>query len=142
MNQLLVRSRACWGYGRCICPSLVSTSEHRKSVLFTLQGLVEKSIDVSACRLILDVCREWVFARHDGFPTMREKAGLLAKMTCLEYKRFEEPIWPVSRILSSASTRSPACAKEDKTKKRDNPPASLSLSLTSDCPNARRSLLS
>jgi transformation/transcription domain-associated protein len=68
------------------------SSEHRKSVLFTFQGLVEKSMDVSVCRLILDMCREWVFARHDGFPTMREKAGLLAKMTCLEYKRFEEPI--------------------------------------------------
>ena len=81
------------------------SSEHRKSVLFTLQGLVEKSVDVSVCRLILDMCHEWVFAHHDGFPTMREKAGLLAKMTCLEYKRFEEPIWPVSRILSLTSTR-------------------------------------
>ena len=68
------------------------SSEHRKSVLFTLQGLVEKSIDVSMCHLILDMCCEWVFAHHDGFLTMREKAGLLAKMTCLEYKRFEEPI--------------------------------------------------
>jgi transformation/transcription domain-associated protein len=66
------------------------SSEHRKSILFTLQGLVEKSVDVTVCRLILDICRERVFARHDGFPATREKAG--AKMICLEYKRFEEPI--------------------------------------------------
>jgi hypothetical protein len=76
-SRLLTRSRPYWRYGECGMP---------------ISGGHWKSIDVTVCRLVLDICREWVFARHDGSSTMREKAGLLAKMTCLEYKRFEEPI--------------------------------------------------
>ncbi|KAF8309342.1 hypothetical protein DL93DRAFT_2085770 [Clavulina sp. PMI_390] len=66
------------------------SSEHRKSVLMIMHGLIEKTGDSSICKILLQMCRDWIFSRSDGFPTMKEKATLLAKMSLLEYKRFDD----------------------------------------------------
>ncbi|KAF8339104.1 FAT-domain-containing protein [Cantharellus anzutake] len=65
------------------------SSEARKSLIASIILLVDKSTDISICRLILNICREWVFDRQDPIPTMREKATILQKMAAFEHKRDE-----------------------------------------------------
>lgn len=46
--------------------------------------LIEKSPSVTLCRYMLDMLRHWVFDETDGFPTLKEKAGLLLRMSVFE----------------------------------------------------------
>ena len=68
------------------------SSDARKSLVASIILLVDKSSDINVCRLIMTICREWVFERQDAVPTMREKASILQKMAAFEHKR-DEPLF-------------------------------------------------
>ena len=70
-----------------------ASHEARKSLINGLLLLVDKSADTSLCRVILDMCREWVFVRREAAPTMREKANVLQKMTSFESKRGDDNLF-------------------------------------------------
>ncbi|KAI0335467.1 atypical/PIKK/TRRAP protein kinase [Cubamyces sp. BRFM 1775] len=58
--------------------------EQRKWLLSTLVVLVDKSKSGSLCRYMLDIARDWAMNKRDAYPTMKEKASLLQKMTAFE----------------------------------------------------------
>jgi len=64
--------------------SVAFLGEQRRWLLNTLCVFVDKSKSVSLCRYILDLARTWALHRQDGYPTMKEKATLIQKMTLFE----------------------------------------------------------
>nr|GAT59465.1 predicted protein [Mycena chlorophos] len=68
-----------------ICESSVAfLADQRRGFLSTLVVLVEKSKSVPICNYILDLAKRWALVRLDAYPTMKEKASLLQKMTAFE----------------------------------------------------------
>jgi transformation/transcription domain-associated protein len=68
-----------------ICQVSVSfLGEQRKYLLATLLQLIEKSKSASLCRCVLDIARDWALHRRESYPTMKEKANVLQKMSTLE----------------------------------------------------------
>ncbi|THH03836.1 hypothetical protein EW145_g5969 [Phellinidium pouzarii] len=59
-------------------------SEQRRLHLGNLIILVEKSASPMLCQFLLDTARDWALYRRDAYPTMKEKASLLQKMTTFE----------------------------------------------------------
>ncbi|KAI5124824.1 hypothetical protein M0805_005454 [Coniferiporia weirii] len=59
-------------------------SEQRRIHLGNLIILVEKSASPMLCQFLLDTARDWALRRRDAYPTMKEKASLLQKMTTFE----------------------------------------------------------
>jgi transformation/transcription domain-associated protein len=64
--------------------SVAFLGEQRRWLLTTLCVFVEKSKSVILCRYILDLARTWALHRQEAYPTMKEKATLLQKMTLYE----------------------------------------------------------
>ncbi|KXS11669.1 hypothetical protein M427DRAFT_158085 [Gonapodya prolifera JEL478] len=62
-------------------------SEHRRSLLISLMQLIEKSSDVEMLRAILDLVSEWVMAKAESFPTIKEKAALMLRLMTIEQRR-------------------------------------------------------
>ena len=60
--------------------------EQRRWLLSALVQLIEKSSSVRVCRFVLEMLRGWVIEPKEQFPTHKEKAGLLLKMTCFDKK--------------------------------------------------------
>ncbi len=58
--------------------------EQRKYLLAALSQLIEKSKSASLCRCVLEIAREWALHRQESYPTMKEKASILQKMTTFE----------------------------------------------------------
>ncbi|CEP07551.1 hypothetical protein [Parasitella parasitica] len=58
--------------------------DQRRWFLTCLIQLIEKSPDVQLLRHILDMLSEWVLGKVEPIPTIKEKAGLLAKMMTIE----------------------------------------------------------
>jgi transformation/transcription domain-associated protein len=58
--------------------------EQRKYLLATLFQLIEKSKSASLCRCVLDITRDWALHRQESYPTMKEKASVLQKMSTFE----------------------------------------------------------
>ncbi|KAH8118563.1 FAT-domain-containing protein [Phellopilus nigrolimitatus] len=59
-------------------------SDQRRLHLGNLIILVEKSASPTLCQFLLDTARDWALSRRDAYPTMKEKASLLQKMTTFE----------------------------------------------------------
>jgi transformation/transcription domain-associated protein len=59
-------------------------ADQRRWLLSTLVALVEKSKSLVLCRYMLDLARTWAMHRQEAYPTMKEKASLLQKMTQYE----------------------------------------------------------
>jgi transformation/transcription domain-associated protein len=64
--------------------SVAHLADQRRWLLSTLVVLVEKSKSVQLCRYMLDLARTWAMHRQDVYPTMKEKASLIQKMTFYE----------------------------------------------------------
>ena len=68
-----------------ICQFSVSfLGEQRKYLLVTLLQLIEKSKSASLCRCVLDIARDWALHHRESYPTMKEKANVLQKMSTFE----------------------------------------------------------
>ncbi|GAA5864979.1 hypothetical protein JCM8547_004259 [Rhodosporidiobolus lusitaniae] len=65
--------------------------EQRRWFLSGIVQLVEKSSNVDVCRFLLQMVRKWVFDKEEQYPTIKEKAGILVKMTSFE-GRSSEPL--------------------------------------------------
>lgn len=63
--------------------------EQRRWFLSGIVQLVEKSSNVDVCRFLLQMVRKWIFDKDEAYPTMKEKAGILAKMTSFESRNSE-----------------------------------------------------
>ncbi|GAA6004124.1 hypothetical protein JCM10207_002438 [Rhodosporidiobolus poonsookiae] len=63
--------------------------EQRRWFLSGIVQLVEKSSNVDVCRFLLQMVRKWVFDKDEPYPTMKEKAGILVKMTSFESRNSE-----------------------------------------------------
>ncbi|PPQ93995.1 hypothetical protein CVT25_009843 [Psilocybe cyanescens] len=64
--------------------SVAFLGDQRRWLLSTLCVFVDKSKSISLCRYILDLARTWALHRQEAYPTMKEKAILLQKMTLYE----------------------------------------------------------
>ncbi|KAJ3510077.1 hypothetical protein NLJ89_g4881 [Agrocybe chaxingu] len=64
--------------------SVAFLGEQRRWLLSTLCVFVDKSKSMTLCRYILDLARTWALHRQEAYPTMKEKATLLQKMTLYE----------------------------------------------------------
>lgn len=64
--------------------SVAFLADQRRWLLSTLVVLVEKSKNIPLCRYMLDLARTWAMPRQEAYPTMKEKASLLQKMTVFE----------------------------------------------------------
>jgi transformation/transcription domain-associated protein len=64
--------------------SVAHLADQRRWLLSTLVVLVEKSKSVQLCRYMLDLARTWAMLRQEAYPTMKEKASLIQKMTFYE----------------------------------------------------------
>ncbi|KAI8979847.1 hypothetical protein BDF20DRAFT_535994 [Mycotypha africana] len=58
--------------------------DQRRVYLSCLNQIIEKSSDIDLLRSILDTLKDWILNRKEAFPTIIEKAGLLAKMMNFE----------------------------------------------------------
>lgn len=63
--------------------------EQRRWLLSGIVQLVEKSSNIDVCRFVLQMVRKWVFDKEEQFPTLKEKAGILAKMISFETRNSE-----------------------------------------------------
>ena len=64
--------------------SIAFLGEQRRWLLSTLCVFVDKSKSLTLCRYILDLARTWALHRQEAYPTMKEKATLLQKLTQYE----------------------------------------------------------
>lgn len=64
--------------------SVAFLGDQRRWLLSTLCVFVDKSKSVTLCRYILDLARTWALHKQEAYPTMKEKATLLQKMTLYE----------------------------------------------------------
>ncbi|KAF8897572.1 hypothetical protein BD779DRAFT_388223 [Infundibulicybe gibba] len=64
--------------------SVAFLADQRRWLLSTLVALVDKSKSPIMCHYILDLARTWAMHRQELYPTMKEKASLLQKMTTFE----------------------------------------------------------
>ncbi|KAH9482694.1 Transcription-associated protein 1 [Psilocybe cubensis] len=64
--------------------SVAFLGDQRRWLLSTLCVFVDKSKSIGLCRYILDLSRTWALHRQEAYPTMKEKATLLQKMTLYE----------------------------------------------------------
>ena len=82
-----------------ICQMTVAfLGDQRKWLLSTLIVLVDKSKSLTLCRYILDLARTWALHRQEAYPTMKEKATLLQKMTLYE-SRGEQVFTPYLELI-------------------------------------------
>lgn len=58
--------------------------EQRRWLLASIVTLVEKSKSLQLCTYLLDLARDWALHKRDPYPTLKEKASLLQKMTLFE----------------------------------------------------------
>ncbi|TFK23272.1 atypical/PIKK/TRRAP protein kinase [Coprinopsis marcescibilis] len=65
--------------------------EQRRWLLTALVILIEKSKSVPLCKYMLELARTWAMNRQDAYPTAKEKASLLQKMT--HYETRGEPLF-------------------------------------------------
>ncbi|GAA6030453.1 hypothetical protein JCM8097_009114 [Rhodosporidiobolus ruineniae] len=63
--------------------------EQRRWFLSGIVQLIEKSSNIDVCRFLLQMARKWVFDKDEAYPTMKEKAGILGKMTTFEQRGSE-----------------------------------------------------
>ncbi|XP_006460304.1 hypothetical protein AGABI2DRAFT_184795 [Agaricus bisporus var. bisporus H97] len=71
--------------------SVAYLADQRRWLLSTLVVLVEKSKSIPLCQFMLRLARTWAMHRHEAYPTMKEKASLIQKMTFYETRG--EPIF-------------------------------------------------
>jgi transformation/transcription domain-associated protein len=64
--------------------SVAYLADQRRWLLSTLVVLVEKSKSIPLCQFMLRLARTWAMHRHEAYPTMKEKASLIQKMTFYE----------------------------------------------------------
>ncbi|KAF9485316.1 hypothetical protein BDN70DRAFT_848082 [Pholiota conissans] len=64
--------------------SVAFLGDQRRWLLSTLCVFVDKSKSLTLCRYILDLARTWALHKQEAYPTMKEKATLLQKMTLFE----------------------------------------------------------
>ncbi|TFK43492.1 hypothetical protein BDQ12DRAFT_731508 [Crucibulum laeve] len=68
-----------------ICQASVAfLGDQRRWLLSTLVVLVDKCKSLQLCRYMLDLARTWAMHKQETYPTMKEKASLLQKMTSFE----------------------------------------------------------
>ncbi|GAA5907251.1 hypothetical protein JCM6882_008402 [Rhodosporidiobolus microsporus] len=63
--------------------------EQRRWFLSGIVQLIERSSNIDVCRFLLQMVRKWIFDKEEAFPTMKEKAGILQKMTMFETRNSE-----------------------------------------------------
>ncbi|THV08510.1 hypothetical protein K435DRAFT_832965 [Dendrothele bispora CBS 962.96] len=66
--------------------SMAFLGEQRKWLLSNLVIMIEKSKNFHLSRYILDMVKSWTLVKRESYPTMKEKASLLLKMTAYETK--------------------------------------------------------
>ncbi|KAF8165306.1 hypothetical protein B0H34DRAFT_232712 [Crassisporium funariophilum] len=93
--------------------SVAFLADQRRWLLSTLIVFVEKSKSLSLCRYILDLARNWGLHRQEAYPTMKEKASLLQKMTLLE-SRGETIFTPYLELIYEIYTE-PSLRRSDLT---------------------------
>lgn len=64
--------------------SIAFLGDQRKHFITILASLIEKSKSGHLCKFMLDMTREWAFNSRDTFPSMKDKAAILLKMTSFE----------------------------------------------------------
>ncbi|KAG6866480.1 hypothetical protein C0991_003998 [Blastosporella zonata] len=97
-----------------ICETSVAfLGEQRRVLLSTLVYLVEKSKSIPLCRYILDLARAWAKPTTESYPTMKEKASLLLKMSSYE-NRSEHIFQPYLELIYEIYTE-PALRRSDLT---------------------------
>lgn len=76
-------------------------ADQRKHLNSSMCILVEKSNSPKLCEFLLETARDWALKRKDAYPTMKEKAQLLQKMTAFEtrgeglFSRYLELIYDI-----------------------------------------------
>lgn len=60
--------------------------DQRRWFLVALVQLVERSHDLKLCRFLLETLADWCSDDQASFPTIKEKAGILAKMMAFEQR--------------------------------------------------------
>ncbi|GAA5822515.1 hypothetical protein JCM11251_006364 [Rhodosporidiobolus azoricus] len=63
--------------------------EQRRWFLSGIVQLTERSSNIDVCRFLLQMVRKWIFDKEEAYPTMKEKAGILQKMTLFETRNSE-----------------------------------------------------
>ena len=97
-----------------ICQQSVTfLGDQRRWLLSTLLVIVDKSKSVALCRYILDLARSWALQKSEAYPTMKEKATLLQKMTLFE-NRGEAIFHPYLELIYDIYTE-PALRRSDLT---------------------------
>jgi transformation/transcription domain-associated protein len=69
--------------------SVAYLGDQRKHFITALLSLIEKSKSGHLCKFMLDMTRAWALNSRETFPTMKDKAAILLKMTSFEYRSGE-----------------------------------------------------
>jgi len=93
--------------------SVAFLGDQRRWLLSTLCVFVDKSKSLVLCRYILDLARAWALHKQEAYPTMKEKATLLQKMTLYE-SRGETIFHPYLELILEIYTE-PALRRSDLT---------------------------
>ncbi|KAF8974524.1 hypothetical protein BDZ97DRAFT_2053099 [Flammula alnicola] len=92
--------------------SVAFLGDQRRWLLSTLCVFVDKSKSLALCRYILDLAKTWALHKQEAYPTMKEKATLLQKMTLYETR---DPIFlPYLELIYEIYTE-PALRRSDLT---------------------------
>ncbi|KAF9057606.1 hypothetical protein BJ165DRAFT_1520972 [Panaeolus papilionaceus] len=93
--------------------SVAFLGDQRRWLLSTLCVVVDKSKSPVLCRYTLDLARNWALHRQEAYPTMKEKATLLQKMTLFE-SRGESIFTPYLELIYEIYTE-PTLRRSDLT---------------------------
>ncbi|KAI0698576.1 hypothetical protein BC835DRAFT_1541792 [Cytidiella melzeri] len=69
--------------------SVAYLGDQRKHFITALISLIEKSKSGHLCKFMLDMTRAWALNSRESFPSMKDKANILLKMTSFEYRSGE-----------------------------------------------------
>lgn len=84
--------------------------EHRRYLVNILGALIDKSTNLTLCRYLLDLVRQWVVKEHDGPIAVKDKALLLLRMATFEqrddalFKEYLDLIFEVYELPELAGT--------------------------------------
>ncbi|CEH17271.1 Histone acetyltransferase SAGA, TRRAP/TRA1 component, PI-3 kinase superfamily [Ceraceosorus bombacis] len=92
--------------------------EQRRWFLSAVVQLIEKSSSLDLCRFLLAMMRRWILEQNEGFPTVKEKAGILVKMMSFE-QRDEALLRDFLDLIHAIYTR-PSFARTELTVRLEN----------------------
>lgn len=65
---------------------IAQLGDQRRVFLSLIAQLIERSLDKEILQKIINVVRGWVFAKHNPYPAVKEKAAILTKMMVFEIR--------------------------------------------------------